>query len=265
MQNVLFYSDFKVKYFSLYLLFLNSKKNILSKTHNVNTGYKIYSKPLLISYPRSGTNWIRYVIEYLTNRPTPGENRLVRGHKPWFRLLNGGYIVDRAHNAQSIINNYSKIVLILRNYKECFLRQFQKQRADFNSVSDLLLDENLHTPCSWYINNIKAFEEFKGAKKKLYFEDMINKPLEFIDDLVEFLDLPTKKLNHLKENLSEHQNNSVGLYTKRGKKSFTNGNKNNLKLHSSSLSKSQLLEFDNFYLSNFPNITNKYLERYLEG
>ena len=236
----------------------------MSKTNNVNTGYKSYSKPLLISYPRSGTNWIRYVIEYLTQKPTPGETRLIRGNNKFYRAINGDFVIDRAHNGEFIIEKHTKVLLILRNYKECLIRQFKNKWNNYPSIQSFLEDETLHTPCNWYMSNIKAFNQYSGDKKLLYFEDMIEKPLQFIDDLVEFLNLPTKRLANLKENLTDHQKTSVGLYTKRGKESFTNGKKENLKIHSSSLSQSQLYEFDNYYLSNFRELTNLYLARYLE-
>lgn len=236
----------------------------LSKKFNVNTGYQRFNKPLLVSYPRSGTNWIRYVIEFLTNRPTPGESRLVRGHKIYYRIFNGSFAIDRAHNSELIMEKYPKVLLILRNYKECLIRQFKNKWDKYPNIQTFLEDESLHTPCNWYIKNIEAFNNYKGNKKLLYYEDMIENPIQFLDSLVEFLDLPTKNLANLKENLNAHQIKSVSLYTKGGKTSFSNGKKENLKIHSSALSINQLLEFDNYFVTNYPDTTNKYLKRYLE-
>jgi len=236
----------------------------LAKKFNVNTGYQRFNKPLLVSYPRSGTNWIRYVIEYLTQKPTPGETRLIRGNNIFYRAINGDFVIDRAHNGEFIIKKHPKVFFILRNYKECLIRQFKTKWTDYPNIQTFLEDESLHTPCKWYVKNIDVFNRYQGDKKLLYFEDMIENPIEFIDDLVEFLNLPTKRLANLKENLTDHQKTSVGLYTKRGKESFTNGKKENLKIHSSTLSKNQLLEFDSYFTTNFPEITEKYLNRYLE-
>lgn len=236
----------------------------LAKKFNVNTGYQRFNKPLLVSYPRSGTNWIRYVIEYLTQKPTPGETRLIRGNNKFYRAINGDFVIDRAHNGEFIIKKHPKVFFILRNYKECLIRQFKTKWTDYPNIQTFLEDESLHTPCKWYVKNIDVFNRYQGDKKLLYFEDMIENPIEFIDDLVEFLNLPTKRLANLKENLTDHQKTSVGLYTKRGKESFTNGKKENLKIHSSTLSKNQLLEFDSYFTTNFPEITEKYLNRYLE-
>ncbi len=35
---------------------------------SVITGFQFYNKPLLVSYSRSGTNWIRYIVEYLSRK-----------------------------------------------------------------------------------------------------------------------------------------------------------------------------------------------------
>ena len=221
--------------------------------------------PLLVSYPRSGTNWIRYVIEYCTKQPTPGENRLVRGNNLMYVILNGGFAIDRAHKGYVVMQQYPKAVLVIRNYKECLIRQFKTKWQQYDSLEAFLTSEDLHTPPHWYIKNIEAFEAYEKPKLLLYYEDMVHQPIAFIEKLGAFLNLNPTRFNEISSNLSAHQKNSVSLYTKRGKKSYTAGKKEETKSHSQELTTAQKLAFDNFYKERYPSQFNSYLKRYAEN
>ena len=220
---------------------------------------------MLVSYPRSGTNWIRYVIEYSTKQPTPGENRLVRGNNLMYVILNGGFAIDRAHKGFEVMQQYPKVVLVIRNYKECLIRQFKTKWQQYDGVEAFLTSEDLHTPPNWYIKNIEAFEAYKKPKLLLYYEDMVHQPNLFIETLGKFLNLNPTRLNEISSNLVFHQKNSVSLYTKRGKKSYTAGKKEETKSHSQQLSKAQKLAFDNFYMERYPELFEQYLKKYAES
>ncbi len=85
-------------------------------------------KGIIVSYQRSGLNWVRYCIEAITGRRTPGRTKLVKVGEP---------IIYRTHNV--LRNNgtnscfcafyddegqplHNKMVLLLRDYRESFLR-----------------------------------------------------------------------------------------------------------------------------------------------
>ena len=73
--------------------------SFMSANKNVITGHGFYDKPLLVSYPRSGTNWIRYIIESLSGKPTPGQERVHTGTD---------YVMDTAHKGYPVIHRYNK-------------------------------------------------------------------------------------------------------------------------------------------------------------
>ena len=237
---------------------------------NSVTGFKIYEKPLLITYARSGTNWVRYVIEYLSQQPTPGYKILVGTQKPpklgrpaYSKKDN--YIIDRAHIATNTIHKHSSSILILRNYKECLIRHLPNEWSSSASVKEFLEETSSPLPPSEYIKNIKAFECFKGRKLLIYYEDLMQYPEKEILKLIKFLKLPAVRYDDLIKNLEKHKRKSVLGYNTY-ENSFTSGDVKKLNYHSSkTLNKEERMAFDKYFKKNYPALFEKYLKRYGEN
>lgn len=56
----------------------------------LHTDASMTEKVLLCSFPKSGSNWVRYCIEHFSGRPTPGSERRLLVHE-------GEPIIDRTH------------------------------------------------------------------------------------------------------------------------------------------------------------------------
>lgn len=216
-------------------------------------GYGLYDKPLLMSYSRSGTNWVRYMIEFLSDRPTPGHTRLVDG---------GNYVIDRAHKGFSVINRYSKVVLLIRNYKECLVRHSLDRWKKSSSTKEFLEDRKQEQPPDWYIKNIQAFDSFKFDKLLVYYEDLVSDPENQASRIAEFLDIQNDNLSDFQNNIDYHRKRSVSYYGE-NQRSLTGGDTAKLNHHSArNLTIEQSREFDVYYLTNFSGIYQKYLLRY---
>ena len=216
-------------------------------------GYGLYDKPLLISYSRSGTNWMRYIIEFLSGKSTPGYARLVN---------DGNYIIDRAHKGFFVIRKYSKVILLLRNYKECLIRHSLSRWESSSSVKEFLEDNTLGQPPSWYIKNIRAFDNFKQEKLLVYYEDLVSESVFEAERIANFLDIRNAAITDFKVNLNFHQQRSINYYSE-NQKSLTRGDSNNLKYHSQkNLTPAQKFGFDIYYETNYPDLYQKYLSRY---
>src|SRR5947209_19868048 len=85
-------------------------------------------KPLVLSFQRSGLNWIRHCAEHFTGRPTPGRTHLVaegevlfhRTHdvrKPTKRRL---YVSLRRSDGTEI---YGRVALLIRDPYACFVSE----------------------------------------------------------------------------------------------------------------------------------------------
>ena len=143
-------------------------------------GYRMYDKPIVISYSRSGMNWLRYAMEFLTNRPTPGCLRLIG---------EGDFLFDRAHKGFISIHNYQKAIILLRDYKECLLRQLTLEWEQSKNVVDFLADKSFIQPPYWYIKNLQAYHNFQGEKTLVYYEDLVVNPVKELEKIIDFMDL----------------------------------------------------------------------------
>ena len=216
-------------------------------------GFGRYDLPLLASYSRSGTNWVRYFLESVTGRPTPGQTRLHRGHD---------YCIDRAHRAFKVMHRYQKVVLLVRDYRECILRHHQKIWSAYADPITLLMDEGLEQPPLWYIRNLQAFDKFQNDKLLLYYEDLVQEPGSTLSQLASFLVLDSSRTAAFLQNIKTHQSASVKAYEGGGHKSESLYSKD-LNYHAKTkLTPDQVRAFDRFYFSRYPEIANKYLARY---
>ena len=230
-----------------------------ARNKGVYTGFERQDLPLLITYSRSGTNWIRYVIELLSGRPTPGHERLHGGED---------FVVDRAHQGYRVISEYRRIILVVRNHKECLVRHYidewkaNKDGSHLVDVVGFLEDQSGRQPPEWFIENIRAFHEFTGDKLLLYYEDLMTEPEAEIRRLIEFLDLPRDGVDDLFADLSEHRRRSVELY-RRNQASHTEGDADKLSHHSDSLlSDEEKRAFDAYYADRHPELFGRYLSRF---
>src|SRR5438067_13185549 len=130
------------------------------------------SRALVISFQRSGLNWLRHCAEHFGGIRTPGRSQLIR---------EGPVLFDRAHDVRRSTKRsefaglyaeggreiYSRVALLLRNPYDCFSSHYLGRRGfRFNKGLEAF---------GSYANNICAFDQLEQAKKAVfYFEDYIN-------------------------------------------------------------------------------------------
>lgn len=217
-------------------------------------GYALYDLPLLVSYSRSGTNWIRYVIETISGSPTPGQNRVHEGQD---------YVIDRAHCGFPEMEFHPGVLLLIRDYRECLVRHHQRNWHPQDDVEVFLEDKKTDQPPNWYIENIKEFDSYGGKKEVIYYEDEILKnPKKSVSKVSNFLSLESKKTEEFTNDINKHVNRSIGLYKEGGHSSSTPESKDTMKHAKENLTRKQIRDFDKYYSSNYPKIFEKYLSRY---
>ena len=223
------------------------------------TGFERRDRARLITYSRSGTNWLRYVIELLSGRPTPGHERLHGGDD---------FVIDRAHEGYRVASEYERIILVVRNYKECLVRhsidewKANKDGSHRLDVTSFLDDQSGRQPPAWFIENLRTYHEFPGDKLLLYYEDLMTEPETELRRLIEFLDLPRAGVDDLFAHLDEHRRRSVELY-RQNQVSYTEGDADKLSHHSESLlSDAEKRAFDAYYAERHPELFRRYLSRY---
>lgn len=145
----------------------------LSAGENVQAGQSCQiDRALVISFQRSGLNWLRHCAEYFSGIRTPGRTQLV---------AEGPVLFDRAHDVRRSTKRsdfaglyaadgteiYRRVALLLRDPYDCFTSHYLGRR-DFSFRRGLVAFES-------YANNIVAFDQLREAEKAVfYFQDYIN-------------------------------------------------------------------------------------------
>jgi hypothetical protein len=145
---------------------------------------------LVISFQRSGLNWLRRCAEYFSGMRTPGRTQLIES---------GPVLFDRAHDVrrgtirtdyaglydEAGVEVYQRVALLLRNPLDCFASHYVG-RADMNFKKALGKFEA-------YAANIREFDRLSNARKAVfYFEEFVNDQAGTFDFL-RFFDIDTAK------------------------------------------------------------------------
>jgi hypothetical protein len=163
-------------------------------------------KNVLLSYPRSGNHLCRFFIEFLSELPTYGCNGNLEDieiYKNKFDVpvqfnipnkFNKNNCYFKYHNPPYHINT-KNLILIIRNPKEVLVRQCGGQKLNINN--------NWYSYES-YFKSIDFYNNYKGKKLLLYYEDMITNKTEFINTIYDFLDINNlKKKNYVLSNIDK--------------------------------------------------------------
>jgi len=154
----------------------------------------------LLSYPRSGTNLLQHMIRSCNGNVLPTH-----------------YIKDGSKSDE-------KLILIIRNYKECITRnlyswqdKYKKNRCINNDLIDRLFtsEYDITARANTYIHNIRVFDNWNNDKYLIYYEDLIKDKEAFIR-LAEWLNISTHIFNwdiEFKNSLKNYKDPSVSNLT----------------------------------------------------
>ncbi len=184
-------------------------------------------KVLLLSFPKSGSNWVRYCVEHFSGRRTPGKARknvLVREGPTVFDRM---HFVDKRHRnlfmharARQGLEDYAhqdktglhgwlstwrrdrrvrqvtgrRLLLLLRSHYEFFGRNRLTAPEDMTG----------------YLGNIQAFEACKRDKLLIYYHDLIS-DMAAMGRILDFLEIPHDFAGF---DLEAHRKRSLELYSR---------------------------------------------------
>lgn len=214
----------------------------------------------LISYPRTGSNWLSYCINFVCSVPTinpcfyPTENELFSTGK--------NNVVQKSHTqSPEWFRDVNKsFVCVIRNYKECIPRQTKSYSAD-SIINSLLGVVPTNNHVFDFITTLRVYDECKNPKILFYYEDLIVNLDKELKRLVDFFKQfgGSDNLETFLENIKYHKKKSLDSY-KQGSKS--GGNKTIH--HSLSISNQDKVKIDKHVKTAFPDLFEKYLKRYEE-
>jgi hypothetical protein len=191
----------------------------------------------LVSYPKSGSNLIRYVIEYLTERPTEGYNKKLYENK------NRPLILRRNHRLMpEWFVKEDNLVILIRDYKELCFRE-NGIWSDITRIS------------KFYKSYFEFYNSFEGNKKIIYYEDIIDN-FSFVNELVKHYKLPLKQdVTEFIRNEDKHRLKSLAA----GNPYFSDAKTKNF--HQKDVNKDELFELDSI-CEKILGSNYKYVKRY---
>jgi hypothetical protein len=223
---------------------------------------------VLLSFPRSGNTWIRYIVEFISKRPT--SKAPVKRCGAGFLEKNGVISTDlnlgvdiskkviliKRHTLTLNWDNWTKdncrLVLLVRNYKEAILRHASaiNKNRDVKEINKHIVE---------YIHCLSSYDRFAGQKILIYYEDLILKPKQEADRLVAFLGIP--KGEHFEKFFDkyEYHKNRCLKYYKPG--TMTHGKSSQLGWHTNRATPDIVTKITQDVQSN-EKLYNKYLRRY---
>lgn len=227
--------------------------------------------------PRSGSHWFFYCVNTLFGKSIHNEASSHPYRSDYYALKDGGKIVT-AHNPydlhlESDSHNKDFLILLIRNYRECLIRHYEDPQvvkneilyqASFNALSHDT-DWVLNLRMNHYFHNLRVYDIWNPAKRLIvYYEDLLQKPQETLQQLAEFLGETNKEheIQAFIENIDAHMENSISIYEdpKEGYTSHTRGRSFLYHTHKIGLEKSR--ELDELVFEYFPDFLKKYLSRY---
>jgi len=208
------------------------------------------------SFPRSGSCWVRYIFNTLLGFPQDNSPENYRNQPiPYikyhdFKDGDEDFFVPNGPKRNRSCNG---LILLIRNYKECIIRHSLQANA-----------AHLYTSIPQYISAIIFFEEFKGPKILIYYEELMANPQKEILRLGQFINECSEynvddEVEKFLTNLKYHQQQSLESHPC-AYANQTSGKKEYHYIYH--LTKHQSKVWDYIIKYVYPEQYKKYLKRY---
>ena len=237
-------------------------------------------KVTLLSYPRTGSNWLSYCIERISGFNVIGsdahigdisvERRLESDPKALVHKTHGGKLV-----CDLFMNNTNKegLLLNIRNYKECILRDAPNKPKypkvhPITDISPKLKGLKNQDNSPDYLAMLELYDKYDGPKILIDYDDLILEPKKELKKLFVWLSQfggndDEEFLNKFMEDIDSHKKNSMSLYKRTHGTTATDGDPKKLKIQKETwLNNETENEIDEYVEKISPLLYEKYLKRY---
>ena len=219
-----------------------------------------FSENIILSYPRSGNHLVRFFIELLSEIPTygcKGSKKDIEIYKNIFPEKVPFNISDfdkkdcyiKYHHISSHDISENKLILIIRNPREVLLRH--------NNYT-LNINQDKWDSYETYFKNIDYYNNHKGKKLLLYYEDITTNRKKFINTLYDFLEVNNiEKKNYVLSNIDK----LYDLSSKGKNRAWGGVNSNGTDYYYKKIPESIKEPFDNYInkkVKKYPLLQKKY-------
>lgn len=214
-------------------------------------------KGIIISYPRNGLNWVRYCIEHFTGLRTAGRTKLIEHGELAVYRTHDVKVKDDPNSCYCAFYDeqgkplHRKVVLLLRDYREAFLRVAKVQEKGLPTAEEIRQGKVFHFRN--YFQNLKAYDEFSGKKLLVYYPDLIS-DFSGIGQILDFLDFSYDLSDF---DLEHHRQQSLKIYDKQHK-SYSKDNLYDFTFHQNQVNSEILAALEEFVDNNYRDLVNRY-------
>ena len=215
-------------------------------------------KGIIVSFPRSGLNWVRYCIEHFTGLRTAGRTKLIQdGELAVYRTHDVNYRGEPDSCECSFYDEeeqplHKKVVLLLRDYRESFIRITKAMEIHIPSEDEIEAGHVFHFRN--YFENLRAYDQFHGKKLLIWYPDLIG-DFSTVLKILDFLDLSYDLENF---DLEYHRQKSLELYDQQHK-SYTKENLYDFSYHKNGVNANIVEALDAFVNRHYQDLVARYL------
>jgi hypothetical protein len=226
------------------------------------------SQIYLLGMQRSGNHLTIYSLSRILNIPcicqpiepliylSKNEKRVIKINREVYlkKYLNKGSCFIQNHEPSIFIadgfnDKDDKLILLLRNYRECLMRHYNEN--PLRAIQVLKKGS--------YLKNLNFFEKWEPKNRFLiFYEDLVVNPKRVFENLMVFLNKKKEIVEPFFNEKEYHKNQCYKIYE------FQGGGRSgdDLLYHSKMMPEHIAINMDNFLQNQYPILWKKYLIRY---
>jgi len=226
---------------------------------------------IINSYPRSGNHWVRYIVEWFSGQMTLGDKEgehpkdiknkmdtpIYKRAKILHMDINKPPIAKKRHFINTWDNKDAKLLLLLRDYKECIPRHLEIGNKYNLNIDNIAVKNQINN----YFDIITIYDNWESNKKHVFYEDLIYCSPKFdttLKELLNFFDIFDQVLyKEFIKNIDYHIKNSIGTLHAKSK---TGGK--HMHYHAKKLSIEQKQNWNRYITQNYKKYKDNYLKKY---
>lgn len=224
---------------------------------------------IILSFPRSGNHWCRYIVEYFSDRATIGADCHEKTSN-WVDIVDSPMykrttmltvdetkspIAKKRHKLITEDRGNEKLLTLIRDPFEAITRHITTIPNYRNfSISNRVVSDCIDN----YFYVLSTYNKWSHSKNIIYYKDLITTSPNFglgVRSVAEFFDVfDEHKFNNFVNKINEYKNDSIGsLITK----TMTNGD--HIKYHCDNLSTEIKQDWLNYMNKHYSDLVYQYL------
>lgn len=218
---------------------------------------------VLLSFPRSGRTWTLYSLHLLAPSYDVQQNpefrnkfKLPKKSETTKTIIPSHLVVPLEEKVTDFPRENDKLILLVRNYKECFLRE---AKDNYHKAVNCVKNSSFFVDL---FAILQCFDDFKEENKLLiYYEDLIEDPESTFSKILAFLDETQENLQPFLKNIEKHKQDCLTVY---GKTYGSYSKGEDLHYHTKLAPREAIEEIDLIVKTQHFDLWNKYLSHFTE-